>query len=237
MVVIMQQQQQNPSALVPAPQPPPPQHINNAQSSASSASAAATAVTSLRSPSSSATAVGHSQLSSPSSLAPVPIQQRQPLLSSVPLPPDHAVGAVVPIAAALPSGAGDPPVVSVTSPLARVRLSDIAPYDGAPAGPYVRAVEALSGSLMRHNAALIELGSEDSALMRCGLEGSRLFFRSRAQLGDGKGSRGVYMYRAGRAFEDWDSSPPCMADIFRCMGKASRSALCAIARHLRLRSE
>ncbi|XLU48046.1 hypothetical protein S245_042860 [Arachis hypogaea] len=237
MVVIMQQQQQNPSALVPPPPPPPPQHINNAQSSASSASAAATAVTSLRSPSSSATAVGHSQLSSPSSLAPVPIQQRQPLLSSVPLPPDHAVGAVVPIAAALPSGAGDPPVVSVTSPLARVRLSDIAPYDGAPAGPYVRAVEALSGSLMRHNAALIELGSEDSALMRCGLEGSRLFFRSRAQLGDGKGSRGVYMYRAGRAFEDWDSSPPCMADIFRCMGKASRSALCAIARHLRLRSD
>lgn len=40
-----------------------------------------------------------------------------------------------------------------------------------------------------------------------------------------------------RALEDWDSSPPCMPDIFRCMGKASRAALCAIARHLRLRSE
>lgn len=40
-----------------------------------------------------------------------------------------------------------------------------------------------------------------------------------------------------RALEDWDSSPPCMGDIFRCMGKAARSALCAIARHLRLRSE
>lgn len=40
-----------------------------------------------------------------------------------------------------------------------------------------------------------------------------------------------------RALEDWDSSPPCMADIFRCMGKASRSALSAIARHLRLKSE
>ena len=40
-----------------------------------------------------------------------------------------------------------------------------------------------------------------------------------------------------RALEDWDSSPPCMADIYRCMGKAARAALCAIARHLRLRSE
>lgn len=40
-----------------------------------------------------------------------------------------------------------------------------------------------------------------------------------------------------RALEDWDSSPPCMADIFRCMGKAARTTLCAIARHLRLRSE
>lgn len=126
---------------------------------------------------------------------------------------------------------------TTTCPLVRVRLSDIAPYDGAPAGPYLRAMDALSGSLLRHNAVLIELGNEDTALMRCGLEGARLFFRSRAHLGVGKGSRGVYMYRAGRALEDWDSSPPCMADIFRCMGKASRSALSAIARHLRLKSD
>lgn len=40
-----------------------------------------------------------------------------------------------------------------------------------------------------------------------------------------------------RALEDMDSSPPCMADVFRCMGKAARVALSAIARHLRLRSE
>lgn len=90
---------------------------------------------------------------------------------------------------------GDP-----APPLARVRLSDLIPYDGAPAGPYVRAVEALSGSLMRHNAAVIELGGEDTALMRCGLESARLYFRTRAQSGgsSGKGGRGVYMYRAGR---------------------------------------
>ncbi|KAK7264152.1 hypothetical protein RJT34_31756 [Clitoria ternatea] len=185
-----------------------------------------TTPTSLRSPSSSAaaatTTTTSSQLPSPPSIPPL----RQPLLSTHP----------VPIAAALPTGE---PVLTAapTCPLARVRLSDIAPYDGAPAGPYLRAMETLSGSLLRHNAALIELGSEDTALIRCGLEGARLFFRSRAQLGAGKGSRGVYMYRAGRALEDWDSSPPCMADIFRCMGKASRAALCAIARHLRLRSD
>ena len=84
--------------------------------------------------------------------------------------------------------------------LARVRLSDISPYDGAPAGPYVRAVEALSGSLMKHNAAVIELGSAEASLMRCGLEAARLYFRSRSQNGVVKGcsSRGVYMYRAGR---------------------------------------
>ncbi|KAL9423244.1 hypothetical protein AB3S75_035353 [Citrus x aurantiifolia] len=141
---------------------------------------------------------------------------------------DHALGpVVVPISV-------EPPVA--TTMLPRVRLSDVAPYDGAPAGPYLKAVEALSGSLMRHNAAVIELGSEDAAIMRCGLEAARLYFRTKSQT-VGKGSRGVYMYRAGRALEDWDSSPPCMADIFRCMGKASRAALFAIARHLRLRSD
>ncbi|KAL3830658.1 hypothetical protein ACJIZ3_019460 [Penstemon smallii] len=34
-----------------------------------------------------------------------------------------------------------------------------------------------------------------------------------------------------------DSSPPCMAETFRCMGRVARAALCAIARHLRLRNE
>ncbi|EEF46585.1 conserved hypothetical protein [Ricinus communis] len=123
-----------------------------------------------------------------------------------------------------------PPVM-----LARVRLSDISPFDGAPGGAYMRAVDTLSGSLMRHNAAVIEVGSEDASLIKCALESSRLFFRTRAP--SKIGGRGVYTYRAGRALEDWDSSPPCMAETFRCMGKAARAALCAIARHLRLRSD
>lgn len=159
-------------------------------------------------------------------------QSPLPLSSHREQPLDHAL---LPIAAAHRSGG---PAALMACPLARVRLSDIAPYEGAPGGTYGRAVEALAGSLMRHNAALIELGSGDAALMRCGLEASRLYFKSRAQQGGaGKGGRGIYMYRAGRALEDWDSSPPCMADMFRCMGKAARAALSAIARHLRLRSD
>ncbi|KAK4261947.1 hypothetical protein QN277_004875 [Acacia crassicarpa] len=220
MVVIMQQQQ-NPSAVV-------PQLNNNPQSSS------ATTTSSLRPPPS-ATPLPGSQLSSSLPLvSPISALIRQTHLPS--LPPDHVIGPVVPIAATHPSG--EPALTAPPAcPLPRVRLSDIALYDGAPARSYVRAVEVLSGSLMRHNAALIELGCEDTALIRCGLEASRLFFRSRDHLGGGKGSRGVHMYRAGRALEDWDSSPPCMADIFRCMGKAARTTLCAIARHLRLRSD
>lgn len=172
---------------------------------------------------------------SPLSLAPISVQTGPGLSRQPPASPavDHVIMPVAPIVAANPSG---DPVVRMGAPLARVRLSDIVPYDGVPVGPYARAVEALSGSLMRHNAAVIELGSDDAALMRCGLEAARLYFRSVPQ-SVWKANRGLYMYRAGRALEDWDSSPPCMADIFRCMGRAARAALSVIARHLRLRSD
>ncbi|GJY29719.1 zinc finger, RING/FYVE/PHD-type containing protein [Tanacetum coccineum] len=151
--------------------------------------------------------------------------------------------------------------------LSRVRLCDLAPYDGGPTDCYIKAVETLSNSITRNNAVVIELGNEDAAVMRCGLEASRLFFRLRAQSSN---SNGVYKYRPGsipftmvcyavmvsfgngemldefivtdkletlRALEDMDSSPPCMADVYRCMGKAARAALCAMAKHLRLRSD
>lgn len=213
----MQQQQQSSSAVSPHHISPPPSSLR----SPSSVPAAAAAAAAAQSPLALAPLTTHISNSHRESLPPPP-----------PPPSDHVAGPVVPVAAA--QSAGDS-AVTMACPLARVRLSDISPYDGAPGGSYVRAVEALSGSLMRYNAAVIELENEGAALTRCGLEAARLFLKSRAQSG-GKG-RGVYMYRAGRAVEDWESCPPCMADIFRCMGKAARAALCAIARHLRLRSD
>lgn len=96
-----------------------------------------------------------------------------------------------------PVPAGEPALA-----VARIRLSDIAPYDGSPSVTYLRAVEALSGSLMRYNVAVIELGMEDAVLMRCGLEAARLYLRTRVQSHTqtaGRGNfRGVYTYRAGR---------------------------------------
>nr|CAD1842594.1 unnamed protein product [Ananas comosus var. bracteatus] len=82
---------------------------------------------------------------------------------------------------------------------------------------------------------------DDAVVVRCALESARMYFRARAQCGGDVGSakpgRGVYIYRAGRSLEDGDLSPPCMSDTFRSLGKAARAALCAIARHLRLRSD
>ncbi|KAM7271758.1 hypothetical protein ACFE04_030972 [Oxalis oulophora] len=170
-------------------------------------------------------------------------QQQQPHATS----PSTTIAAVKP--SATTTTTLPPPLdhaSSTSEVLARVRLSDLTGYDGAPAGNYVKAVETLSSSLMRCNAVVVELGSEDAAIMRCGLEAARLYFRSKqnsisvsnsSSVSVAKGSRGVYMYRAGRALEDADSLPPCMAEIFRCMGKAARAALSSIARHLRLRTD
>ncbi|KAL8139926.1 hypothetical protein V2J09_005947 [Rumex salicifolius] len=181
------------------------------------------------------------QQPSPLSLAPISAFSSQHRCRHLPgSVPDQVFGQMpVSIANLHPSAsAGGGGIGDVA--LARVRLSDISPYDGAPSSTYLKAVEALSGSLMRYNAALVEFGSEDAAVMRCGLESTRLYFRSRTLVGGnlGKGgSRGVYMYRAGRALEDIDLTPPCMGEMFKCMGKAARVALSAIARHLRLRSD
>uniref|UniRef100_A0A0A8YF89 PUB 62/63 C-terminal domain-containing protein n=1 Tax=Arundo donax TaxID=35708 RepID=A0A0A8YF89_ARUDO len=121
-----------------------------------------------------------------------------------------------------------PPAAAARLPFARVRLDDVAPFDGATTPAYARAVDALSASLTRHSAAFLELPAADAAIIRCALESARAFFRDRA---------GIHVYRAGRALDDGELSPACMADAFRCLGKAARAALCAIARSLRLRSD
>ncbi|KAM0858845.1 hypothetical protein ACQ4PT_047598 [Festuca glaucescens] len=114
------------------------------------------------------------------------------------------------------------------SPLARVRLEDVVPHDGAAAPAYAHAVGALDASLALRGAAVLELPAADAAVVRCALESTRAFFRGRPA---------AYLYRAGRTLEDGELSPACMADAFRCLGKAARAALSAMARHLRLRTD
>jgi len=82
-----------------------------------------------------------------------------------------------------------PPPTAARSPLARVRLDDLAPFDGASTPAYARAVDAVAASLTRHGAAAAELPAADAAVVRCALESARGFFRARP---------GLYVYRAGR---------------------------------------
>ena len=82
-----------------------------------------------------------------------------------------------------------PPPTAARSPLTRVRLDDLAPFDGASTPAYARAVHAVAASLTRHGAAAVELPAADAAVVRCALESARGFFRVRP---------GLYVYRAGR---------------------------------------
>ncbi|KAL4567438.1 hypothetical protein LXL04_023022 [Taraxacum kok-saghyz] len=72
--------------------------------------------------------------------------QQQQLPSPISLASDRQLPGhlITPISAAHPTG--EPAVIQPTSsPLARIRLSDLISYDGAPTDSYLRAIEALSG--------------------------------------------------------------------------------------------
>ena len=71
-----------------------------------------------------------------------------------------------------------PSSLEPASSLTRIKLLDILPEYGTPSDAYMKAVEELSGCLSRHGAAIIELNSEDSALIRCGLESAKIYFRN-----------------------------------------------------------
>lgn len=96
--------------------------------------------------------------------------------------------------------------------LARIKLHEILPEDGAASGVYTRAVEKLAVSLARNNAAIIELNPNDAAIVRCALESAKLYFRSRSHTASlwnssdwlklsgylAAPARDMYFYRAGR---------------------------------------
>jgi len=95
---------------------------------------------------------------------------------------------------------------------ARIKLQEILPEDGAASGVYTRAVEKLALSLARNNAAIIELNSDEAALVRCAIESAKLYFRSRSHTASlwnssdwlklsgylAAPARDMYFYRAGR---------------------------------------
>lgn len=105
------------------------------------------------------------------------------------------------------------------------------PEDGAASGVYNRAVEKLSLSLARTNAAIIELHSEDAALVRCALESAKLYFRSRSHTASlwnssdwlklsgylAAPARDMYFYRAGRFWLFQISK--CKVERNSCMDK------------------
>lgn len=96
--------------------------------------------------------------------------------------------------------------------LARIKLHEIEPEDGAASAVHTRAVEKLSLSLALNNAAIIELNSEDAAIVHCALESAKLYFRTRPHSASFWNSsdwlklsgylagpaRDMYFYRAGR---------------------------------------
>lgn len=96
--------------------------------------------------------------------------------------------------------------------LARIKLHEILPEDGAASAVHTRAVEKLSLSLARNNAAIIELNSEDASIVHCALESAKLYFRTRSHTTTFWNSsdwlklsgylaapaRDMFFYRAGR---------------------------------------
>ncbi|EFJ08431.1 hypothetical protein SELMODRAFT_272139 [Selaginella moellendorffii] len=132
--------------------------------------------------------------------------------------------------------------------LMRVKLADMLPEEGEPSPVYLKAVDAVSTSLARANAVIIELSSEDAKLVRCALQSAKLYLRNcvhttttthawgSSDWNKSTACRDSFVYKAGRS-EEADPPPPCMPDVFRCMGKASRASLSVIARYLRLRGD
>lgn len=75
--------------------------------------------------------------------------------------------------------------------LPRVKLADIPPEDGPPSAVYTKVVKDILSCLSRHGAAILELSVEDSALVRCALESTTLYFFTRAQMAGSAPSGGA----------------------------------------------
>ncbi|CAI5472483.1 unnamed protein product [Closterium sp. Yama58-4] len=141
----------------------------------------------------------------------------------------------------------------------RICVDDLLLEDGPPSSSFIRAAETLYLSLAQNGAVILEPARHDAASLCRTLESARLYFRRRADpssssaspsfpeqpaWNDGGGyfqapSKDLYFYKAGRSLNEAisDSYPPGFAESFKYLGKVSRSAMSALARHLKVRCD
>lgn len=143
----------------------------------------------------------------------------------------------------------------------RLRLNDLITSEGLPSESYKVSVSTLMQSLSQYSAIIVQLPSTDGALLKSGLESSRLFFHQReytssdnmvhssdsqewcrtsGYYSDPQSWHEVYDYRPGLTPTEpngsMDFPPPGLPDIFTSLGKTGRCILEAIGFSLNLRS-
>lgn len=143
--------------------------------------------------------------------------------------------------------------------LGRVKLTDLIASEGLPSDSYKISITTLSQSIAQYSAAIIQLPSPDSALLRSGMESAHLYFQQRASYppdmihansrewcktsgyyADPQLWQETFDYRPGLTPTEPNTTiefPPAgLPDIFSLLGKAARDVLDAICFSLNLRS-
>lgn len=154
----------------------------------------------------------------------------------------------------------DDAVGNILASLGRVRLGDLAAFEGLPSDSYKICVSTLTQSLAQYSAAIIQLPPAEGALLRSGLDSARLFFHQRGYnpsevvhsddarewcktsgyYADPQMWLEMYDYRPGITVTEPNGAmellPSGLPDIFSVLGKVSRDILDAISFSLNLRS-
>ncbi|XP_062189844.1 uncharacterized protein LOC133892875 [Phragmites australis] len=148
----------------------------------------------------------------------------------------------------------------IIASLGRVRLVDLAAFEGLPSDSYRICVSTLTQSLAQYSAAIIQLPPAEGALIRSGLDSARLYFHQRGYSSgevvhsddarewcktsgyyvDPQLCLEMYDYRPGITVTEpsgvMELPPSGLPDIFSVLGKVSRDILDAVSFSLNLRS-
>lgn len=149
---------------------------------------------------------------------------------------------------------------SILPSLGRVGLDDLTSSEGLASDSYKMSVSALTHSFTQYSAAIIQISSNDGALLRAGLESARLFFNQRPYSCSGVDNTNdsrewcktsgyytvphlwqeIFDYRPGLTSVESDNSvefpPSGLTDMFSVLGKTARVILDAISFSLNMRS-